>query len=135
MYLSLLKQISQIQVQIIICLSIAHLLLLDSFCLARIIVNTTGNNVFQYIRSLCKIRTYFFILSCFLSRYFLCLISIDRWMITSSSARLRQQSSPRVFRWLIVIGIIFWAIHSSHVAIEFETCPVKCPIITSTIQT
>ena len=162
MDLSLLKQISQIQVQIIkyeepvilvlgslgnlanififgrrelrknvcswyfICLSIAHLLLLDSFCLARIITTTTGNNVFQYIRSLCKIRTYFFVLSCLLSRYFLCLISIDRWMITSSSARLRQQSSTRVSRWLIIIGIIFWTIYSSHVAIGFETGPVEC---------
>lgn len=109
-----------------ICLSLAHLLLLNSLCLARIITTSTGNNVFQYIMSLCKLRTYVYELSILLSRYFLCLISIDRWMITSSSAWLRQLSSIRVSRWLIIIGIIFWAIYSSHAAIGFQIGPVEC---------
>lgn len=109
-----------------ICLSLAHLLLLDTLCFSRILTTSTGNNVFQYIMSLCKLRTYFTEFSTLLSRYFLCLISIDRWMVTSSSARLRQQSSTRASRWLIIIGILFWAIFSSHAAIGFQTGPVEC---------
>lgn len=162
MDLSLLQQISRVQVQIIryeepvilvlgnignianififgrrelrknvcswyfICLSLGHLLVLDSFCLARIITTSTGNNVFQYIMSLCKLRSYLYELSFLLSRYFLCLISIDRWMVTSSSAWLRQKSSTYVARWLIIIGMIFLVIYSSHAAIGLETGPFDC---------
>ncbi|CAF4950552.1 unnamed protein product, partial [Rotaria sp. Silwood1] len=61
-----------------------------------------------------------------LSRYFLCLISVDRWMITSPNAWLRQQSSPRVARWLIIIGIGFFTIYSVHASIGFQTNPVAC---------
>ncbi len=109
-----------------ICLSVVHLLLLNTFCLSLIIVNSTGNNVFQYIMSLCKIRAYFFELSLLLSRYFLCLISIDRWMVTSPKASIRQHSSTRVSRWLIIIGIIFCTIFSSHAAIGYQTGPIDC---------
>jgi hypothetical protein len=162
MDLSLLRQVSQVQLQIIryeepiilvlgnfgnvinilifgrgdlrknvcswyfICLSLAHLLLLDSFCLSRIIVTLTGDNVFQYISSLCKLRAYAIELSILLSRYFLCLISIDRWMITSSSAWLRQQSSARVSRWLIITGMVVWPIFSLHAPVGYQPTPIEC---------
>jgi hypothetical protein len=99
---------------------------LNSFCLSLIVVNSTSNNVFQYMMSLYKIRVYFFELSLLLSRYFLCLISIDRWMVTSSNAWIRQLSSTRVARWLIIIGIIFCIIFSSHAAIGYQTSPIDC---------
>ncbi|CAF4065817.1 unnamed protein product, partial [Adineta steineri] len=162
MDLSVLKQISQIQVQIIryeepvilvlgnlgnvanilifgrrdlrknvcswyfICLSLSHLILLDLVCLSRIIITSTGDNVFQYISSLCKFRAYGFELSFNLARYFLCLVSIDRWMITSSSARLRQQSSIRLSQWLIITGVIFWAIFSMHAPIGYQPTALDC---------
>ncbi|CAF2580654.1 unnamed protein product [Rotaria sp. Silwood2] len=109
-----------------ISLSIAHLLLLDSFCLPRIIITSTGDNVFRYISILCKLRAYATELTLLLSRYFLCLISIDRWMVTSSNAWIRQQSSSRVARWLIIIGIAFFTISSLHAAIGYQTNPVEC---------
>lgn len=162
MDLSLLIQISQVQIQIIryeepiilvlgnlgnviniltfgrrdlrknvcswyfICLSLSHILLIDSFCLARIIITSTGYNVFQHISSLCKLRAYSVELSLLLSRYFLCLISIDRWMVTSSSAWIRQQSSSSRSQRLIVIGVIFFAIFSVHAPIGFEPNTVEC---------
>ena len=95
-------------------LSIGHLLILDSLCLARIVTTSTGNNVFQYIMSLCKLRTYAFYLSLYLSRYFLCLISIDRWMVTSSSAsasteELKSCSSMVNYRWYNLLDNIQFA--------------------------
>lgn len=109
-----------------ICLSMSHLILLDSFCLSRIIITSTGNNVFQYITSLCKLRAYLTEFSILLSRYFLCLISIDRWMITSSSAWLRQQSTPKLSCWLILFGTLFWLVYSLHAPIGYETNPIEC---------
>jgi hypothetical protein len=109
-----------------ICLSVAHLLLLNSFCLSRIIINLTGNNIFNQISSLCKFRAYTNELSLLLSRYFLCLISIDRWMVTSPNAWLRQQSSLHVSRWLIIIGVGFWTIFSVHAPIGFQPTSIDC---------
>lgn len=109
-----------------ICLSITHLIPLDSFCLSRIIITSTGNNIFQYITSLCKLRAYLTEVSVLLSRYFLCLISIDRWMITSSNAWLRQRSTPRLSCWLIILGILFWTIYSLHAPVGYQTNPIEC---------
>jgi hypothetical protein len=41
------------------------------------------------------------------SRYLLCLISVDRWMITSRTAANRRQSSLKVARLLIIGGVLF----------------------------
>ncbi|CAF1293762.1 unnamed protein product [Rotaria sordida] len=47
-------------------------------------------------------------------------------MITSPNAWLRQQSSPRVARRSIIIGIGFFTIYSMHAPIGFQTNPVTC---------
>jgi len=47
-------------------------------------------------------------------------------MVTSSNAWIRQQSSIRLSRWLIIIGIIFWTIFSLHAAIGYQTGPIEC---------
>jgi hypothetical protein len=47
-------------------------------------------------------------------------------MVTSPKASIRQHSSTRVSRWLIIIGIIFCTIFSSHAAIGYQTGPIDC---------
>lgn len=43
-----------------------------------------------------KFRNYLIQSTAIIGRYFLCLISIDRWMITSSNDSIRRMSSPRI---------------------------------------
>ncbi|CAF3718469.1 unnamed protein product, partial [Adineta steineri] len=84
-----------------ICLSISQILSLFFNGLYRIIVNgwNNGYDYSQISMDLCKFRGYGFVLSVVLSRHFLCLILLDRWMITSRSASLRNKSSLKVGRW------------------------------------
>ncbi|CAF0974024.1 unnamed protein product [Adineta steineri] len=46
----------------------------------------------------CKIRIYFVLNGLNISRYLLCLISLNRWMITSRDAGIRKKSSPKLAR-------------------------------------
>ena len=103
-----------------ILLSLFHLLLLVFLCMHSIIVTWTGYNMAAYVLSFCKIRQYIFDVITCLSRHFLCLISIDRWMVTSSHVWLRQKSSPRIAFWLIITGILFWSIFNIHSLIQFN---------------
>ena len=103
-----------------ILLSLLHLLLLMILCMNSITVTWTGYNMTSYVLSFCKIRQYIFDLITCLSRHFLCLISIDRWMVTSSDAWLRRKSSPRIARWLIITGILFWSIFNIHSLIQLN---------------
>ena len=104
-----------------ISLSVAHLCMLDILGLSRILMGwmnydyATNNSVY------CKIRSYLFTVSMVLSRQFICLISIDRWLVTSPNAWLRNQSSLRVTRYLIFGSILFWLIYDSHALIGYQT--------------
>ncbi|CAF4098834.1 unnamed protein product, partial [Adineta steineri] len=71
----------------------------------------------QISMDLCKFRVYGSTLSVALSRHFLCLILLDRWMITSRSASLRNKSSLKYGRWLILFSFVFWMLFSLHVPI------------------
>ena len=55
-----------------------------------------------------------------MARYFLCLISIDRWMITSTQVSIRQLSSLKIVRWLIIFGTSFCAIVSINFPIWYR---------------
>ena len=109
-----------------ICLSLLQFLLLITMCLQTIVITYTGYNITAHLVSFCKIRQYAFDLITSLIRHFLCLISIDRWMVTSSSAWLRRQSSPRVARWVVIFSVIFWSIFNIHSAIEYNIFSNLC---------
>ncbi|CAF1469473.1 unnamed protein product [Adineta steineri] len=102
-----------------ICLSISQILSLFFNGLYRMIV-TGWNNGYDYSQismDLCKFRIYGTILSVVLSRHFLCLILLDRWMITSRSPSLKNKSSLKFGRWLILFSFVFWMLFSLHVPI------------------
>ncbi|CAF1149241.1 unnamed protein product [Adineta steineri] len=102
-----------------ICLSISQILSLFFNGLYRIIVNgwNNGYDYSQISMDLCKFRIYGSVLSVVLSRHFLCLILLDRWMITSRSASLRNKSSLKYGRWLILFSFVFWMLFSLQVPI------------------
>ena len=109
-----------------ISLSLLHFLLLIIICTQSIVVTWTGYNMAAYVLGFCKIRQYLFDLITSLSRHFLCLISIDRWMVTSSNASIRQKSSPRIACCLIITGVIFWAVFNIHSLIRFHIVFNSC---------
>ncbi|CAF1034237.1 unnamed protein product [Adineta steineri] len=102
-----------------ICLSTSQIISLFFNGLYRMIV-TGWNNGYDYSQismDLCKFRIYGSVLSVVLSRHFLCLILLDRWMITSRSASLRNKSSLKYGRWLILFSFVFWMLFTLHVPI------------------
>ena len=102
-----------------VCLSLSHLLLLNCPCLFRIVAVASRFNVFSRVDILCKLSTYFDVLSLLLSRNFLCLICINRWMITSPNPWLRRQSSPRTARWSAAITLFICLLFNIHSAIGY----------------
>ena len=111
-----------------ICLSISQIGLLFSNCLFRIISYgwSYGYDIAETVSAVCKFRVYVTILFIVLSRHFLCLITIDRWMKTSRSAWLRQKSSPKYAKWFISLSVIFWTVFSIHAPIGFQSASNTC---------
>lgn len=95
-------------------LSLGHIIFLYFTCLTRIITAWSGYDPTRNSIIFCRIRIYFLTASLLMSRYFLCLISIDRWMITSKKLVIRQLSSLRFARWFILVGLIFCILFSIH---------------------
>jgi len=87
--------------------SIGHLLYLDLGCLTRVIPAWTQYDLSLISLPFCKARIYFVLIGLTISRYLLCLISIDRWMTTSRNVRIRQLSSPKIARRLIIGAVLF----------------------------
>ena len=108
------------------CLSIAHLLLLDSLGIPRAATAWSSYDYTSYNLAYCKGRAYLFTLSMLLSRQFICLISIDRWVVTSSSAWLRSQSSLRVARLVIVISVLCWCLYDVHALVGYQANGFGC---------
>ncbi|CAF1155720.1 unnamed protein product [Adineta ricciae] len=109
-----------------ICLSFSHLLMLNCPCLFRIIAVMNNYNVFGRVDILCKISNYLDVLSLILSRNFLCLICINRWMITSPNPWIRKQSSRRTARWVVLITITFWVFVNVHTATGYSSISTVC---------
>lgn len=109
-----------------VCMSLIHFVLLNVVCLTRITGLIAQYDPFGSTTVLCKFRSYVNILCIVLSRNFLCLISIDRWLISSSNAWLRKQSSPRVARWVAIGSSLFWTLFSIHALIGYEVFSGSC---------
>ena len=69
------------------------------------------------ILAICRIRLYTTILSNCWSAFYLILASIDRVLITSASARIRQRSTCRFAYISLAIGIPFWTLFHVHALI------------------
>ena len=91
-----------------IAVSIGHLIFFYFGCLTRFITVWTTFDLTRTSMVFCKLRAYFLAAGLLTSRYFLCLISIDRWMISSNHTWLRKLSSLKVAKWMIIGGAIVW---------------------------
>ncbi|UJR07927.1 hypothetical protein I4U23_012210 [Adineta vaga] len=104
-------------------MSISQILLFNTFGLTRVITSRTGIDLGGVYVGLCKLRIFGYTFSLGLTRQFLCLISIDRWIISAKHAHIRKISSPKVVRWLIIGSVCFWALFSMHGLIGYQTTP------------
>ncbi|CAF4286627.1 unnamed protein product [Adineta steineri] len=100
--------------------SMAQFFVLIFGCLFRIIVSLTGFDLNVSSLFICKFRTYLFVNGIILSRHFLCLISIDRWMVTSTNVSIRNLSNLRMTRLLTIISTIIWLLFNIHLLIGFH---------------
>ena len=91
-----------------IAVSVGHLIFFYFGCLTRIVTAWTSFDLTRTSIVFCKLRAFFLAFSLLISRHFLCMISIDRWMITSSHVWLRQLSSLKMARLMIISGTIIW---------------------------
>lgn len=99
--------------------SIVNFLVLMAGCLSRLILIYSGSTITS-ISLFCKIRTYLIFTGYVLSRHFLCVISIDRWMVTSRKVYFRHRSNPRIARRVIAISTIIWFLINLFILIGFE---------------
>ncbi|CAF1021538.1 unnamed protein product [Adineta ricciae] len=101
-------------------MSFVHLIVLCFGCLVRIIITFSGFDLTHSSLFFCKFRIYFLTLGIFLSRYYLCLISIDRWMIISLNAQIRLLSNPHRTQQIILITTPLWIIFYINTPIGFR---------------
>ncbi|CAF4084993.1 unnamed protein product [Adineta steineri] len=66
---------------------------------------------------LCKLRSYLGGIFGLISKTFIILACVDRFMITNPSANLRAFSTVKRAKWLVCFVCIFWLIFGSHAAI------------------
>jgi hypothetical protein len=99
--------------------SIGHLFYLNMGCSTRVIWAWTQYDLSLISLSFCKTRIYFVLDGLIISRYLFCLISIDRWMITSRNIVIRQQSSPKLALRLIIGGVLFLLILNIFVSVGY----------------
>lgn len=111
--------------QYFISMSITELILFVGFFMIRMLPYITGYDLTQTVPGFCKIRVYFYVFTLGLIRQFLCLISIDRWVVTTRRAVIRKFSSPNIVRWLIAGNTLFWLLYSSHAAIGYQISPTR----------
>ncbi|CAF1429006.1 unnamed protein product [Adineta steineri] len=107
-------------------LSLANLLIIDIGGLTRSLPFLTNFNLESTSLIFCKFRLYFVYFPLLLGRYFICLISIDRWMVTSSNESIRKMSFIENARYLIIVGTCICAIFSIHALIGFEIKFNRC---------
>ncbi|CAF1393999.1 unnamed protein product [Adineta ricciae] len=111
-----------------ISLSIVHIIVLCVPCLSQVIFAISEFDIALHSLFWCKFFVYFIFNGIFLSRYYICLISIDRWLITSFQARIRQLSNISVIRRILVITTTIWLIFNIHSAIGFTLKDHICDI-------
>ncbi|UJR06740.1 hypothetical protein I4U23_011029 [Adineta vaga] len=104
----------------LIGMSIIQIVFFNSLALTRIITYLTNYDLGRIFVSLCKIRVYLYVFNLGLLRQFLCLITINRWMITSKYESIRKLNSPCFTRWSMCLSTLFWLIFSSHALVGYE---------------
>lgn len=101
--------------------SIANLLSINIGYLTRILPTLGVPDPSRNVEWYCKGRAYISGFSLTLARHFLCVITIDRFLVTSTQVAVRQLSSMKLVKWLVPTSCISWAIFYIHTLIGYET--------------
>ncbi|UJR24203.1 hypothetical protein I4U23_027169 [Adineta vaga] len=101
-------------------ISIANLVSINIGLLTRILSTLDVPDPSRNVAWYCKGRAYISGLSLTIARHFLCLIAIDRVLMTSTRVSTRQLSSFKIARWIVPISCLSWAIFYVHTLIGYE---------------
>ncbi|UJR06860.1 hypothetical protein I4U23_011149 [Adineta vaga] len=101
-------------------MSIANFVSINIGLLTRILSTLDIPDPSRNVAWYCKGRAYISGLSLTIGRYFLCLITIDRVLMTSIHVTIRQLSSFKIAKWFIPIFCLSWAIFYIHTLIGYE---------------
>jgi len=100
-------------------ISVANLIAINTGYLTRILAYMGLPDPSRTVEWYCTGRVYISTLSLTLGRHFLCSIIIDRFLVTSTSVKLRQLSSFKVARWYVPISVLCWMIFYVHILIGY----------------
>jgi hypothetical protein len=102
-----------------LCISVANLIAINTGFITRVLAYMGLPDPSRTIGWYCTGRVYISTLSLTLGRFFLCSIVIDRFLVTSTSAKLRRMSSAKVARWYIPLSVVSWMIFYVHVWVGY----------------
>jgi hypothetical protein len=103
--------------------SVASLIAINTGYLTRILTNLGLPDPSRTIGWYCTGRVYIPTVSLTLIRHFLCSIVIDRFLVTSTSVKLRRISSFKVAKWYIPLSVLCWMIFYSHIWVGYPASP------------
>lgn len=107
-------------VRYFIALSSGNLLIIIVCGFSRSLPYLNGFNPETASLIFCKCRLYIVHSTFLFARACVSLISIDRWMITSSNPSIRQLSTPKNAHYIIIVVALVSALFNSHALVGFE---------------
>jgi len=103
--------------------SIASLIAINTGYLTRVLANLGLPDPSRTVGWYCTARVYISTLSLTLGRHFVCSIVIDRFLVTSTSVKLRGISSFKVAKWYVPLSVLCWMIFYAHMWVGYPTAP------------
>jgi hypothetical protein len=103
-----------------LAVSVASLIAINIGYLTRILTYMGFPDPSRTIGWYCTGRVYISTLSLTLGRHFLCSIVIDRFLVTSSSVKLRRISSFKVAKWYVPLSVLCWMIFYVHIWVGYS---------------
>jgi hypothetical protein len=100
-------------------ISIVNLISINTGYLTRILSYLGLPDPSRTVEWYCTGRVYISTLSLTLGRHFLCSLIIDRFLVTSTSVKLRQLSSFKLAKWYIPLSVLFWTIFYVHIFVGY----------------
>ncbi len=101
-------------------LSIVNLIAINTGYLTRILSYMGVSDPSRTVGWYCMSRVYISTLSLTLGRHFLCSIIVDRFLVTSTSVKLRRISSFKVAKWYIPMSVLCWMFFYVHIWIGYS---------------
>jgi len=103
-----------------LAVSIANLIAINTGYLTRILAYMGFPDPSKTVGFYCIGRVFIQSLSLKLSTQFLCSIIIDRFLVTSTSVKLRRISSFKVAKWYVPLTVLCWTIFYSHIWVGYS---------------